>query len=131
MAYWSVQVVHFFDFAVEGVPVPRVATDRAFSKIKIAETESKEGFEDTTDTSKYSPDANNLGALVATKQSVAKVRGSAMMERVGWSHSYYFCVFCPDACRFLFAQFALPIFACVSAYARFYMRVCIPRFSPQ
>ena len=52
MAYWSVQVVHFFDFAVEGVPVPRVATDRAFSKIKIAETESKEGFEDTTDTSK-------------------------------------------------------------------------------
>ena len=74
---WSVQVVHFFDFAVEGIPLPRVDSDRAFSKITVEVPESEEDFEDTTNAGKYSPDANNLGALVAAKQSVAKVRNGA------------------------------------------------------
>ena len=70
-------MVHFFDFAVEGIPIPGVDTDRAFSKITVEVPEGEEDFEDTTNTDKYSPDANNLGALVAAKQSVAKVHDGA------------------------------------------------------
>ena len=64
-------MVHFFDFAVEGVPMPRVDDDNALHILKVA----KESFEDKTDVNKYSPDANNMAALLAAKKSVAKVSG--------------------------------------------------------